>query len=100
MIESIKRAAGKIAFGLMKYYTGNQTYGTVGLLPAPYYWWEAGAVWGAMIDYWHYTNDSTYNSIVSQALLSQASSTRDFMPVAQQSNEVYISSYQLLVMYD
>ena len=99
MIASIKQAASKIAFGLMKYYSGNETYGTVGLLPAAYYWWEAGAVWGAMIDYWHYTNDTTYNSIVSQALLCQASSTRDFMPVAQQSNEVQTSSYQVLVVY-
>lgn len=74
----------------MKYYTGNQTGNpaTVGLLPAPYYWWEAGAVWGAMIEYWGYTNDSSYNTVVSQSLLSQASPTRDFMPVAQQSNEV------------
>ena len=76
----------------MKYYTGNQTgnTATVGLLPVPYYWWEAGAVWGAMIDYWHYTNDSTYNAVVTQALLSQAVPTRDFMPLAQQSDEVQI----------
>ena len=74
----------------MKYYTGNQTgnAANVGLLPPPYYWWEAGALWGAMIDYWYYTNDSSYNEVVTQALLSQTSPTQDFMPVAQQYDEV------------
>lgn len=41
----------------MSYYTGNitNTETTVGVLPGPYYWWEAGAMWGAMLDYYHYT---------------------------------------------
>jgi mannan endo-1,6-alpha-mannosidase len=41
----------------MSYYTGNitNTETTVGILPGPYYWWEAGAMWGAMLDYYHYT---------------------------------------------
>ena len=53
---------------MMSYYTGNKTdnKGNVGLLPNPYYWWEAGAMWGAMVDYWYYTKDESYNSVVSQ----------------------------------
>ena len=46
---SIKTAAATIAYDMMKYYTGNTT-GSVGLLPKPYYWWEAGAMWGGMVD--------------------------------------------------
>ncbi|MCJ1317536.1 hydrolase 76 protein [Xylographa vitiligo] len=86
---SIKQAASTIAYGLMSYYTGNQSSSPVaeGTFPAPYYWWEAGAVWGAMIDYWHYTNDSTYNDVVAQALLSQISPTKDFMPPAEAGQE-------------
>ncbi|MCJ1431703.1 hydrolase 76 protein [Xylographa pallens] len=86
---SIKQAASTIAYGLMTYYTGNQSSSPVaeGTFPAPYYWWEAGAVWGAMIDYWHYTNDSTYNDVVTQALLSQVSPTEDFMPPAEAGQE-------------
>ncbi|MCJ1405923.1 hypothetical protein MMC11_009157 [Xylographa trunciseda] len=86
---SIKQAASTIAYGLMTYYTGNQSSSPVaeGSFPAPYYWWEAGAAWGAMIDYWHYTNDSTYNDVVTQALLSQVSSTEDFMPPAEAGQE-------------
>ncbi len=60
-VNSIQTAASTIAHGMMSYYTGNQTGGTPGLLPAPYYWWEAGAMFGSLIDYWYYTGDSTYN---------------------------------------
>ncbi|MCJ1381010.1 hydrolase 76 protein [Xylographa soralifera] len=86
---SIKQAASTIAYGLMSYYTGNQSSSPVaeGTFPAPYYWWEAGAIWGAMIDYWHYSNDSTYNDVVTQALLSQISPTEDFMPPAEAGQE-------------
>lgn len=37
--SSIKTAAGTIAKSLMSTYTSANT---VGLLPKPYYWWEAG----------------------------------------------------------
>ncbi|MCJ1282868.1 hydrolase 76 protein [Xylographa opegraphella] len=82
---SIKNAAAAIAYDMMSYYTGNQTNesANVGLLPKPYYWWEAGAMWGAMVDYWYYTGDTSYNDVVAQALLSQVSSTNDFMMPAQ-----------------
>ena len=36
-------------------------------------------MWGAMVDYWYYTEDPTYNEVVAQAILSQASPTNDFM---------------------
>ena len=64
---------------MMTYYTGNQTGKEPGLLSAPYYWWEAGAMWGGMVEYWHYTGDTSYNDVVSQAILAQASPTNDFM---------------------
>ena len=41
-----------------------------------------------MIDYWHYTNDTSYKNVITQALLSQISSTKDFMPPDVQSQEV------------
>lgn len=64
---------------MMTYYTGNKTGNEPGLLPAPYYWWEAGAMWGGMVEYWHYTGDTSYNDVVAQAILAQASPTNDFM---------------------
>ncbi|KAL9129393.1 MAG: hypothetical protein Q9175_007306 [Cornicularia normoerica] len=36
-------------------------------------------MWGWMVEYWHYTSDTSYNEVVSQAILAQASPTDDFM---------------------
>jgi mannan endo-1,6-alpha-mannosidase len=36
-------------------------------------------MWGALIEYWYYTGDSSYNPTISQAILSQISPTYDFM---------------------
>ncbi|KFY53720.1 hypothetical protein V497_08286 [Pseudogymnoascus sp. VKM F-4516 (FW-969)] len=78
---SIKAATGEVAKKLMSFYTGNKPGDTPGYLPDPYYWWEAGAMFGAMIDYWYYTNDTTYNDIVEQALVHQAGDDRNYMPI-------------------
>ncbi|KAK5736208.1 hypothetical protein LTR17_007548 [Elasticomyces elasticus] len=85
--NSIRSAASTIAHGMMSYYSGNVTGGTPGLLPGPYYWWEAGAMFGSLIDYWYYTGDSTYNDVVSQALLFQTGPDADFMPPNQTKSE-------------
>lgn len=79
-IESIKQAAGTIAANMMQYYTGNQYGQTPGLLPGPYYWWEAGAMFGAMVDYWYFTGDAQYNDLTTQALLWQVGPDNDYMP--------------------
>jgi mannan endo-1,6-alpha-mannosidase len=72
---------------MMKYYTGNNTGDVPGNLPDPYYWWEAGAMFGAMIDYWYYTGDTTYNDVTSQALLFQTGPNADYMPTNQTKSE-------------
>lgn len=40
-----------------------------------------------MVDYYHYTGDSTYNNITSQALLFQTGPDNDYMPPNQTKNE-------------
>jgi mannan endo-1,6-alpha-mannosidase len=67
----------------MKFYTGNNTGDTPGNLPDPYYWWEAGALFGAMVDYWAITGDESYVDVTRQALTHQMSDTKDFMPENQ-----------------
>lgn len=67
----------------MKWYTGNHTGDVPGNLPAPYYWWEAGAMFGEMVEYWYYTGDTTYNDEVKQALLHQVGDNNDYMPANQ-----------------
>ncbi|KAI1173691.1 glycoside hydrolase family 76 protein [Nemania sp. FL0916] len=81
--ESIKQGASTVAYGLLKYYTGNNTGDTPGNLPDPYFWWEAGAMFGTMIDYWFYTGDDSYVDVTTQAMLHQAGDDRDYMPTNQ-----------------
>lgn len=68
---------------MLKYYTGDQPGDVPGNLPDPYYWWEAGAMFGALVEYWYYTGDSQWNDITKQALLHQAGPHSNYMPVNQ-----------------
>lgn len=81
--QSTKEAAATVAYGMMKFYTGNNTGDTPGNLPDPYYWWEAGAMFGAMVDYWALTGDESYVDVTRQALTHQMSETKDYMPENQ-----------------
>ena len=72
---------------MMSYYTGNNTGDVPGNLPQPYYWWEAGAMFGAMVDYWYYTGDTSYNDVTTQALLFQVGPNNDYMPPNQTKTE-------------
>lgn len=81
--NSIKEAASTVAFGLVRFYSGNETGDVPGNLPDPYYWWLCGAMFGTLIDYWHYTGDDTYNAITKQAMVHQVGETRDYMPENQ-----------------
>ncbi|KAI0544626.1 glycoside hydrolase family 76 protein [Xylaria curta] len=83
--DDIIASAKTLAYDLMSYYHGNESGQTPGILPGPppagpYYWWEAGALWGTMIDYWHLTGDDTYNDVVTQAMLWQVGPNRNYMP--------------------
>jgi mannan endo-1,6-alpha-mannosidase len=72
---------------MMSYYTGNYTGGIPGVLPDPYVWWEGGTMFGAMVDYWYYTGDTTYNDVTSEALLFQAGPLENYMPPNQTKTE-------------
>lgn len=61
---------------MMTYYTGNQSGQVPGLLPGSgtpngYYWWEGGAMFGSLINYWYLTGDTSYNDVTTQALQFQ-----------------------------
>lgn len=84
---SIKNVAATIAYDMMTYYKGNVSGGIIGVLPGPppnpswgYYWWESGAMWGTMIDYWHYTGDTSYNNVVEAGIQAQVGEHLDMMP--------------------
>jgi mannan endo-1,6-alpha-mannosidase len=73
---------------MMSFYTGNRTGDVPGNLPQPYYWWMAGAMFGALIDYYYYTGNSEYNEVVTQGMLHQVGPNNDFMPPNQTKTEV------------
>ncbi|EKG16490.1 Glycoside hydrolase family 76 [Macrophomina phaseolina MS6] len=85
--QSIRDVTSNIAYGMMKYYTGNNTGDVPGNLPDPYYWWHAGAMFMSMVEYWYYTGDNTYVEVTKQAMLHQASDDFDFMPANQTKSE-------------
>ncbi|KAG7283996.1 hypothetical protein NEMBOFW57_010354 [Staphylotrichum longicolle] len=75
--DSIKAAAKVIAANLYSQYPGDQPGKTPGILPGPppggpYYWWQAGAMWGTYVDYWFYTGDDTYNKEAMRSMVFQA----------------------------
>ncbi|KOS18217.1 Mannan endo-1 [Escovopsis weberi] len=83
--KSIRDVAATLAFDTMSYYKGNLSSVNslqVGDVEDPYYWWTAGALWGAMLDYYHYTGDPSYNDVVIQALLAPTNlaAAHDYMP--------------------
>ncbi|KFY31811.1 hypothetical protein V493_00774 [Pseudogymnoascus sp. VKM F-4281 (FW-2241)] len=91
--ESIKKAAGIIAYDMMLEYKGNLSGNAPGLLPGPpptplildagYFWWEAGAMFGSLLDYWYYTGDDSYNPTIKQALLHQTGEENNYLPQNQ-----------------
>ncbi|EME45735.1 glycoside hydrolase family 76 protein [Dothistroma septosporum NZE10] len=89
-VTSIKAAARTLAFALQSYYVNNQTTtppGMVGTWPGPtWYWWKGGAIWGGMVDYWAYTNDSAWNTVTQQGILAQVGPYYNFEPPAYNGN--------------
>ncbi|KAF1810803.1 mannan endo-1,6-alpha-mannosidase [Eremomyces bilateralis CBS 781.70] len=83
---SIKKAASSLARGLVRFYTGNATGMIPGLLPDPYFWWEAGAMFMTLVEYWSLTGDTTYNNITTEALLHQIGDN-DYLPSNQSRTE-------------
>ena len=71
----------------MSYYTGWKPGDVPGNLPEPYFWWLAGAMFGGLVDYSHYTGDSEYDEITMQALLHQVGEDENYMPQNQTRTE-------------
>ncbi|KAI1331416.1 family 76 glycoside hydrolase [Xylariaceae sp. FL0255] len=82
---SIKAAALLKAQDLLSFYHGDEPGWVPGILPGPppagdYYWWQGGAMWGALLDYRHATGDNQFDDVVSTALQFQVGDDRDYLP--------------------
>lgn len=83
--DAIRQSASTLAWDMLQYYSGNESGKIPGILPGPppagdYYWWEGGAMWGTLIDYWYLTGDETYNDLVKEAMLFQTGPDYNYMP--------------------
>lgn len=63
---------------MMKYYYGNETGQIPGAFPDK--WWEGSALFLALLEYWHFTGDTTYNEELSIGLQWQSGDDGDYMP--------------------
>uniref|UniRef100_A0A093X784 Mannan endo-1,6-alpha-mannosidase n=1 Tax=Talaromyces marneffei PM1 TaxID=1077442 RepID=A0A093X784_TALMA len=75
--QSVIDAASEAAYGMMTWYAGNETGQIPGKLIDT--WWEGGAMFMALIQYWHFTGDTTYNNEVTVGMQFQAG-YGDYMP--------------------
>lgn len=85
--DSAKAAAKTIAKDMMSFYKGNEPGQIPGTLLKPYYWWQAGAMWGELVEYWAMTGDAQYNNLVSNSLLFQVGEDRNYMPANASKEE-------------
>ena len=89
-LEAIKKTAAQLAWDMLQYYHGNESGGIPGILPGPppagdYYWWEGGAMWGTLMDYWKCTGDKSHNDLVMDGMMFQDRS-RSGLPASQRYN--------------
>jgi mannan endo-1,6-alpha-mannosidase len=85
--DSIKSVAKSLASTVVVFYDESLKKDlTPGVFPDPYYWWEAGLAFNTLIDYYGLTNDSQYNSRISEALQHQLGDYDAFMPRNQTKN--------------
>jgi len=99
--DTYKKAANTAADNMMSYYHGEDPGGIPGLLGDPYYWWEAGAMFGQLIHNWHLTGNTKYNEKIMNALLFQIGDDKNYMPANRSKDLVSSlrSPWQLLDTY-
>lgn len=91
-LDSVRSVTSTLAYDMMTYYSGNESGNVPGILPGPcqavecYYWWEAGAMWGALINYWQYTGDDSYQPTVIESLKFQIGPDKNYNPPNQSKN--------------
>ncbi|KAJ5600968.1 Mannan endo-1-6-alpha-mannosidase DCW1 [Penicillium hetheringtonii] len=76
--QSIKNAASTSIYAMMTYYHGNETGHIPGAFPDK--WWEGSALFLALLQYWYYTGDTTYNDELRVGLEWQSGDDGDYMP--------------------
>ncbi|KAI0160553.1 glycoside hydrolase [Xylariaceae sp. FL1272] len=79
---SIKSAAKTISENLYAFHNASATTGQFNQ-PQPWFWWRSGAAWTALMDYQHYTNDTTYSADLVSSLKTNLGPKYDFADASQ-----------------
>lgn len=76
---SIKDIAGKVAYNTMSYYHSNES--SSDLMPGKLTgtWWEGGALFMTLMQYWYWTGDKSYNDVTQTGMLWQKGNN-DYFP--------------------
>ncbi|GAM37771.1 glycosyl hydrolase [Talaromyces pinophilus] len=76
--NSLKSAASTAAASAVNYYNNRESK----LIPGKFdgTWWEGGAFFTFLINYWHWTGDDQYNDLVTEGLSWQGGEDNDFFP--------------------
>jgi mannan endo-1,6-alpha-mannosidase len=81
---SILSAAKVVVGDILQIYTRNGAGPAIpGLLPAPYYWYEAGMTFDSLINYWSFSGDASVVAPVQEGILFQVGPDYNFMPPNQ-----------------
>lgn len=74
--DSLKSAAKQAAASAVNYYNNRASK----LIPGKFdgTWWEGGAFFTFLINYWHWTGDSQYNDLVTEGMSWQGGPNNDF----------------------
>lgn len=76
--NSLKSAAETAAASAVNYYNNRESKAIPGKFDGT--WWEGGAFFTFLINYWHWTGDDQYNDLVTQGLSWQGGEDHDFFP--------------------
>lgn len=83
--DSICEALEAIQQGEWNYYEGTRYGGTLGMVVTPYYWWNAGEMFGGLIDYYTFCDNtnSTLEKLLMDGMYHQAGDQYDYVPSNQ-----------------
>lgn len=82
--DSILSASKTIVGNILKIYNNGSNGPKIpGLLPEPYYWWEAGYMFDSLINYWSHSGDDSVVEPVQLGMHYQVGPDENYMPPNQ-----------------
>lgn len=81
--DSILSASKTIVGNILKIYNGDSGPAIPGILPKPYYWWEAGYMFDSLINYWSLSSDDSVVKTIQDGMLWQIGPDDNYMPPNQ-----------------